>query len=230
MDTRLKKIIDESDNIVFFGGAGVSVPSGIPDFRSSNGLYSKNPEYLLSIDYFNEDKEGFSEFYKKNLVYLDAKPNKAHMFLTKLEKIGKLKAVITQNIDNLHQLAGTKNVIELHGSLYRQYCIKCKKKYTIYDVMKDKGISRCSCGGVIRPDITLYGEMLDYTSSSRAIKYIQNADVLIVAGTSLSVYPAAGYIRYFNGRKLVLINMTKTNMDYIADLVIYDDIEKVLGE
>lgn len=230
MDKRLKKLIDESSNIVFFGGAGVSVPSGIPDFRSNTGIYSKSPEYMLSYDFFCENPREFSKFYKENLVYLDAKPNKAHIALANLEKSGKLKAVITQNIDNLHELAGSKNVIELHGSLYRQYCIKCNKKYSLYDVVLDSEISKCTCGGIIRPDITLYGEVLDMESSLKAIKYIQNSDLLIIAGTSLSVYPANTYIRYFRGKNIVLINKTKTNSDYIADVLIHDDIEKVLGD
>lgn len=229
MDNRLKKLIDESSNIVFFGGAGVSVPSGIPDFRSSEGLYAKNPEYMLSYEFFSKNPKEFSKFYKKNLVYLDAKPNKAHKMLVKLEKLGKLKAVITQNIDNLHQLAGTRNVIELHGSLYNQYCVKCNKKYTLEYIMKDKDISICECGGIIRPDITLYGEALKMDSVIKAISYIENADLLIIAGTSLAVYPANMYIRYFKGPNLVIINKSKTQMDYIANLLIHDDIEKVLG-
>lgn len=230
MNKKLKELIEKNSNIVFFGGAGVSVPSGIPDFRSSNGIYSKSPEHMLSHDFFVKNPSEFSKFYKSTLVYLDAKPNKAHKYLVNLEKQGKLKAVITQNIDNLHQIAGSKNVIELHGSIYRQYCVKCKKKYTIYDVIKEKGLSLCACGGIIRPDITLYGESLEIENVMKAISYIKKADLLIVAGTSLSVYPANSYIRYFKGKHIALINKSKTSSDYIADLLIYDDIERVLGE
>lgn len=233
----LKKIIDESNNIVFFGGAGVSTESGIPDFRSEKGIYSAvseygyNPETILSHSFFMRNKEIFFKYYKKNLLYPDAKPNNAHYGLAKLEKMGKLKAVITQNIDNLHQKAGSKNVLELHGTLYKNYCMKCGKNFDLDYVTKDCGITLCDkCGGVVRPDVVLYEEGLNQDVIRNSVKYISEADVLIVGGTSLAVYPAAGLIDYFRGNKLVLINKSVTPYDKKADLIINENIGEVFKE
>lgn len=229
MYEKLKKIIDESNNIVFFGGAGVSTESGIPDFRSATGLYSHSPEYLVSRSYFNKNKEGFFEFYKKHLVYSDVKPNDAHKVLAYLEKIGKLKAVITQNIDGLHQMAGSKNVLELHGSIYRNYCMDCGTFYTLEEVMDKKGVPHCSkCNGVIKPDVTLYEEVPNMETYDKAMHYISNADVLIIGGTSLIVYPASSLVDLYGGNKLILINKDSTSYNEKADLVISDKIGKVL--
>ncbi|HAS79628.1 MAG TPA: NAD-dependent protein deacylase [Fusobacteriaceae bacterium] len=228
MYEKLKKIIDESNNIVFFGGAGVSTESGIPDFRSATGLYSHSPEYLVSRTYFNKNKEGFFEFYKKHLVYSDVKPNDAHKVLAYLEKIGKLKAVITQNIDGLHQMAGSKNVLELHGSIYRNYCMDCGTFYTLEEVMDKKGVPHCSkCNGVIKPDVTLYEEVPNMETYDKAMHYISNADVLIIGGTSLVVYPASSLVDLYGGNKLILINKDSTSYNEKADLVISDKIGKV---
>lgn len=228
MYEKLKKIIDESNNIVFFGGAGVSTESGIPDFRSATGLYSHSPEYLVSRTYFNKNKEGFFEFYKKHLVYSDVKPNDAHKVLAYLEKIGKLKAVITQNIDGLHQMAGSKNVLELHGSIYRNYCMDCGTFYTLEEVMNKKGVPHCSkCNGVIKPDVTLYEEVPNMETYDKAMHYISNADVLIIGGTSLVVYPASSLVDLYGGNKLILINKDSTSYNEKADLVISDKIGKV---
>lgn len=245
MYDELKKIIEESKRIVFFGGAGVSTESGIPDFRSESGLYhakqsyGRSPEDMLSIDFFEEDPVTFFDYYKKNLIATWAKPNPAHLALTKLEQQGKLSAVVTQNIDGLHSLAGTFQVYELHGSVYRNRCRWCGKKYDLDYVMdpenckdpdgKEDGIPRCSCGGIVKPEVVLYGEMLDEDCISGAVGAIANADTLIIGGTSLAVYPAAGFIRYFRGKHLVLINMSETPYDSEADLVIRDPIGKVLG-
>lgn len=233
----LKKIIDESNNIVFFGGAGVSTESGIPDFRSEKGIYSAvseygyNPETILSHSFFMKNKEIFFKYYKKNLLYPDAKPNNAHYGLAKLEKEGKLKAVITQNIDDLHQKAGSKNVLELHGTLYKNYCMKCGKNFDLDYVTKDYGITLCDkCGGVVRPDVVLYEEGLDQDVIRNSVKYISEADVLIVGGTSLAVYPAAGLIDYFRGNKLVLINKSVTPYDKKADFIINENIGEVFKE
>ena len=233
----LAKIIKESNNIVFFGGAGVSTASGIPDFRSSNGLYSKKlnrnftPEQAVSHSFFVRYPEEFFDFYKKNLVYPDAKPNDCHFALAKLEKEGKLKAVVTQNIDGLHQAAGSKKVYELHGSVLRNYCTKCMEFYDADYVMKTDGVPKCDkCGGVVKPDVVLYEEGLDDETINGAIKAISEADTLIIGGTSLVVYPAAGLINYFRGRNLVLINKSSTSADSKADLVINDDIAKVMRE
>lgn len=233
----LKKIIDESNNIVFFGGAGVSTESGIPDFRSEKGIYSAvseygyNPETILSHSFFMKNKEIFFKYYKKNLLYPDAKPNNAHYGLAKLEKEGKLKAVITQNIDDLHQKAGSKNVLELHGTLYKNYCMKCGKNFDLDYVTKDYGITLCDkCGGVVRPDVVLYEEGLDQNVIRNSVKYISEADVLIVGGTSLAVYPAAGLIDYFRGNKLVLINKSVTPYDKKADFIINENIGEVFKE
>lgn len=232
-----KRIVEEGDNIVFFGGAGVSTESNIPDFRSATGLYSiKNktsypPEVILSHSFFMEHPEEFYEFYKSKMVYRDAKPNAAHIALAKLEQQGKLKAVITQNIDGLHQMAGSKNVLELHGSIHRNYCMECGRNYDLDYVMNSKElVPRCEkCGGMVRPDVVLYEESLDTDVLYRAIYYISNAQLLIVGGTSLVVYPAAGLINYFKGDHLILINKTSTPYDYKADIVIHDSIGRVLS-
>ena len=233
----LKKWIEESNNIVFFGGAGVSTESGIPDFRGEKGIfkavndYGVRPEVILSHSFFKVNKDVFFDYYKKNLVCLDAKPNKAHIALAKLEEEGKVKAVITQNIDNLHQKAGSKNVLELHGTLYKNYCIKCGQQYDMEYVMNGPMVTKCEkCGGVVRPDVVLYEESLDTDVLEKSVYYIQNADVLIVGGTSLAVYPAAGLINYYRGNKLVLINKTETGYDSRADLIIRENIGEVLGK
>ena len=239
MDERLKKIIDESDNIVFFGGAGVSTESNIPDFRSEKGLYKAKTEYgmspeeMISHSFFMNHTETFFDYYKKNLIYPDAKPNKAHRALAKLEAQGKLKAVVTQNIDGLHQMAGNKKVYELHGSVLRNYCMKCHQFYDLDYIMDEyhcKGnVPICPvCGGIIKPDVVLYEEMLDEDCINKAVSAISKADTLIIGGTSLVVYPAAGFVRYFRGNHLVLINKQETPYDSHADLVIHDSIGKVL--
>lgn len=239
MDERLKKIIDNSSSIVFFGGAGVSTESDIPDFRSEKGLYNaqkqygRSPEEMLSHSFFMRHMETFYDYYKNNLIYTEAEPNKAHKALAYLEKQGKLKAVVTQNIDGLHQKAGSRNVFELHGSVLRNYCMSCGKFHDLDYIMDDKncqnGIPRCSeCGGVVKPDVVLYEEALDDACMMGAIEAIQKADTLIIGGTSLVVYPAAGLIRYFRGSNLVLINKQATQYDDRADLVINDSIGKVM--
>lgn len=239
MDERLKKIIDESENIVFFGGAGVSTESNIPDFRSEKGLYKAQQEYgcspeeILSHTFFVRKTETFFDYYKKNLIYQDAEPNKAHKALAYLEKQGKLKAIVTQNIDGLHQKAGNRNVFELHGSVLRNFCMKCHTAYDLDFIMKPENcegsIPKCSvCGGTIKPDVVLYEEMLDDNCIDGAVRAIENADTLIIGGTSLVVYPAAGLIRYFRGKNLVLINKQATPYDDRADLVINDSIGKVM--
>ncbi len=233
----LKKIIDESNNIVFLGGAGVSTESNIPDFRSESGLYNAvnkygyPPENLISHSFFVKHTELFYDYYKENLIYKEAKPNKAHLALAALEKAGKLKAVITQNIDNLHQLAGSKNVFELHGSVFRNYCTKCNEFYDVDFILNSEKVPRCKkCNGLVKPDVVLYEEGLDDYVWTSACKYISEADVLIVGGTSLVVYPAAGLVNYYKGNKLVLINKSKTSYDNEANLVIHDSIGKVLSE
>ena len=234
---QLADIIKGSDNIVFFGGAGVSTASGIPDFRSSNGLYSKklnrnfSPEQAVSHSFFVKYPEEFFDFYKKNLVYPDARPNDCHIALAKLEEEGKLKAVVTQNIDGLHQASGSKKVYELHGSVLRNYCTRCMEFYDAEYVMKADGVPKCNkCGGVVKPDVVLYEEGLDDQTISGAIKAISEADTLIIGGTSLIVYPAAGLINYFQGHNLVLINKSSTSADQRADLVINADIARVMKE
>lgn len=232
---RLKEIIDESNKIVFFGGAGVSTESGIPDFRSEKGLYKAkseygySPEYMISRSFFDMNPETFFDYYKKNLIYLDAEPNKAHLALAKLEEQGKMLGVVTQNIDGLHQKAGSKRVYELHGSVLRNYCMRCNEFYTAEDIMEMEGVPKCECGGTIKPDVVLYEEMLDDTVVSGAIHAIEKADTLIVGGTSLVVYPAAGMLRYFRGKHLVVINKGATQADHQADLVINESIGEVLG-
>ncbi len=228
----LKKMIKECHNIVFFGGAGVSTESGIPDFRSKDGLYNQKydypPEEILSHTFFMNNTLKFFKFYKDKLNTLKYEPNITHKVLTELEKSGKLKAIITQNIDGLHQKAGSKKVYELHGSTLRNYCMKCHKFYDATYVFNSKGIPKCSCGGTIKPDVVLYEEALDEETVSQAIHAINKCDMLIVAGTSLTVYPASGLIRYFNGKYLVLINKDKTDYDDMADLVIHDSLGKVM--
>lgn len=232
---KLSEIIENSNNIVFFGGAGCSCESGIPDFRSSDGLYSKklnrkfSPEQAVSRTFFMKYPEEFFDFYKKNLVYPDALPNDCHIALAKLEKMGKLKAVVTQNIDGLHQAAGSKIVYELHGTVHKNYCTKCHGFYDIDYIMSTEGIPTCeNCGGVVKPDVVLYEEGLDEDVISGAVCAISEADTLIIGGTSLVVYPAAGLIDYFRGKNLVLINKSATSADNRADLVIKDDIGKVM--
>ena len=234
---RLSQVLKESDNIVFFGGAGVSTASNIPDFRSSDGLYSKKlnrnftPEQAVSHTFFMHYPEEFFDFYKKNLVYPKAKPNDCHIALAKLEKMGKLKAVVTQNIDGLHQAAGSQKVYELHGSVLRNYCMKCHAFYGADYVLANHGVPICEqCGGVIKPDVVLYEEGLDDEIVTGAIRAIAQADTLIVGGTSLIVYPAAGLIDYFKGKHLILINKSMTSADHKADLVINEDIAKVMKE
>lgn len=205
-EEKLYEIIKNSKRIVFFGGAGVSVASGIPDFRGANGLYNKVPEGIISHHYFLENTKEFYEFYKDNLVFKNAKPNPCHEALAILEEKGYLKAIITQNIDGLHQMAGSKNVIELHGSIHRNYCMKCHKFYALEDITFDS-IPRCSCGGIIKPDVVLYEEALNDDVIEKAIYEISNADTLIVAGTSLVVYPAASFVKFFRGRNLIVINL-----------------------
>ena len=238
MDERLKKIIDESQNIVFFGGAGVSTESNIPDFRSESGLYhaqqkyGHSPEEMLSRTFYMNHTQLFYQYYKENLIYQDAEPNDAHKALAKLEEMGKLKAIVTQNIDGLHQKAGSKQVYELHGSVLRNYCERCGKFHDLDYIMDeancDSGIPKCECGGIVKPDVVLYEEMLDDNCINGAVDAIGKADTLIIGGTSLVVYPAAGLIRYFRGKNLVLINKSKTSYDDKADLVIYDAIGKVM--
>ena len=220
----LKSIIEASHNIVFFGGAGVSTESGIPDFRSQDGLYNLKyaypPETILSHSFFMSNPDEFYKFYKDKLVHANAKPNPAHIALAKLEAIGKLKAIITQNIDGLHTTAGNKNVIELHGSLHRNYCMDCNKKYSLEFMLEAEEIPLCSCGGVVRPDVVLFEEPLDESVIQNAVSSFINADLLIIGGTSLTVYPAAAFIDYFRGGKLVLINKSGTPHDCKADLII----------
>jgi NAD-dependent deacetylase len=229
---KLQDIISKSENIVFFGGAGVSTESGIPDFRSSEGLYNQKysypPEKILSHSFFIKNTKYFYDFYKNKMLFLDALPNKAHKKIAELEKVGKLKAVITQNIDGLHQKAGSKNVVELHGSVHRNYCMKCGKFYDVNTIIESLEIPTCSCNGIIKPDVVLYEESLDNDIIDKAINYISNADVLIIGGTSLAVYPAAGLIKYYRGNKLILINKAPTSMDKCANLVINESLGKVL--
>lgn len=225
------KIINESNNIVFFGGAGVSTESGIPDFRSKDGLYNQKykfpPEEILSHTFFMNNTGEFYKFYRDKMNSLKYEPNITHLKLAKLEKIGKLKAIITQNIDGLHQKAGSRVVYELHGSVLRNYCMKCKKAYSADYIFSNENIPICDCGGLIKPDVILYGEMLDDDIVSKSIEAIKNAEVLIIGGTSLTVYPANSLIYYFKGKKLILINKDFTQMDNMADLVINDSLGNV---
>ena len=230
----LNEWIQESDNIVFFGGAGVSTESGIPDFRSVDGLYNQKydypPETILSHSFFMRMTEEFYRFYRDKMLYEDVLPNKAHIALAKLEEMGKCKAVITQNIDGLHQAAGSKEVLELHGSVLRNYCMKCGKFHDMKYVKESGGIPRCECGGIIKPDVVLYEEGLDNMTISKSVNYISNADVLIIAGTSLTVYPAAGLIDYYRGNKLVLINKSATPKDGMANLIINEAVGETLWQ
>lgn len=232
MINKLKVWIEESDNIVFFGGAGVSTESNIPDFRSQDGLYNMEykypPETILSHTFFINNTGEFYRFYKNKMIYKYAKPNKAHYVLAELEDRGKLKAVITQNIDGLHQMAGSRNVIELHGSVLTNRCMKCGKKYSIDYIIESEDIPRCECGGTVKPEVVLYEESLNNDSINKAINYIYNADMLIVGGTSLKVYPAAGLIDYYRGNKLVLINKENSVVDNRADLVVQGKIGEIL--
>lgn len=228
-----KELVDKNNNIVFFGGAGVSTESGIPDFRSKDGLYNQKykypPEEILSHEFFIENTEEFYKFYKDKMDSLKYEPNITHKKLAYLEQEGKLKAVITQNIDGLHQKAGSKNVLELHGSVLRNYCIKCNKFYGAEYVFNSEGIPKCTCGGIIKPDVVLYGESLDEEVLEKSVYAIAKADLMIVGGTSLMVSPANGLIRYFRGNNLVLINKDKTPYDNLANLVINDSLGKVMS-
>lgn len=244
MDSNLKELIKKSKRVVFFGGAGVSTESGIPDFRSESGLYKAqsnyghSPEEMLSHTFFMNHTETFYDYYKNNMLYPEVQPNKAHFALARLEKQGKLKAVVTQNIDGLHQMAGSRKVFELHGSVLRNYCTRCHTFYCLDYILKpdsrkdypDSNVPRCvKCGGIIKPDVVLYEEPLDQDVMEGAVDSIANADLLIVGGTSLVVYPAAGLINYFHGNNLVLINKSETQYDHRANLVIHDAIGEVLG-
>lgn len=228
---KLKEIVEESDNIVFFGGAGVSTESGIPDFRSVDGLYNQQykypPEVMVSHSFYVSHPDEFFEFYKKKMIALEAKPNAAHLKLAELEKQGKVKAVITQNIDGLHYAAGSKEVLELHGSVHRNYCESCRKAYPVQYIVDSAGVPKCECGGTVKPDVVLYEEGLDPVTMQKTVQYIRNAEVLIIGGTSLAVYPAAGFIDYFNGKHLVVINMDETARDVHADLLINERIGEV---
>jgi len=231
---QLQEIISNTENIVFFGGAGVSTESGIPDFRSVDGLYNQRykypPEYMLSHTFYAKHATEFFDFYRKKMIFLGAQPNAAHYKLAELEQKGKLKAVITQNIDGLHQLAGSKTVIELHGSVRRNYCERCKTFFDEKFILESTGVPTCSCGGVVKPDVVLYEESLDWDLMQKAVAYISKADVLIVGGTSLVVYPAAGMIDYYRGNKLVLINRNSTPNDFRGNLLIQGSIGEVLGQ
>lgn len=231
---KLQQMIDESKRIVFFGGAGVSTESGIPDFRSVDGLYNQKydypPETILSHTFYREKTDEFFRFYRDKMICLDAKPNAAHIALAKLEEAGKLTAVVTQNIDGLHQAAGSKKVLELHGSVLRNYCETCHKFYDISAITESSGVPTCECGGRIKPDVVLYEEGLDQNTLSESVRAISEADMLIIGGTSLAVYPAAGLIDYYHGNKLVLINKTPTARDTMANLVITDSIGEVFSQ
>lgn len=231
---QLKQWIEASDNIVFFGGAGVSTESGIPDFRSVDGLYHQKydypPETILSHTFYMEKTEEFYKFYRDKMLALDAKPNAAHLKLAELEAKGKLKAVVTQNIDGLHQAAGSKNVLELHGSVHRNYCRKCGRLYDASYIKESTGVPKCACGGQIKPDVVLYEEGLDDVTMQSAIHFISRAEILIIGGTSLAVYPAAGLIDFYKGNKLVLINKSATPLDRRADLVIQAPIGEVFQQ
>lgn len=230
----LQQIIDECRKIVFFGGAGVSTESGIPDFRSTDGLYNQKydypPEEILSATFFWRHTDYFYNFYRDKMLYLDALPNAAHNKLAELEQAGRLSSVVTQNIDGLHQKAGSKRVCELHGSVLRNFCTRCKKPYSAEFIKHSAGVPTCECGGIIKPDVVLYEEGLDGDTVNRAVSAISEADCIIVAGTSLAVYPAAGFVNYFNGKYFVLINKTQTPADSRADLVIRGSVGSVLGE
>lgn len=233
---KLTDVLRESSNIVFFGGAGVSTASNIPDFRSANGLFHQklhrtlSPEEMVSRTFYERYPEDFFDFYRNHLVYPQAQPNDCHKALARLEQMGKLSAVVTQNIDGLHQKAGSKVVYELHGSVLRNYCTRCRKFYGVDAILGAGGVPRCECGGVIKPDVVLYEESLDDTVINNAVRAIMSADTLIVGGTSLIVYPAAGLIHYYRGRNLILINKSTTTADSEASLVIHEDIASVMKE
>lgn len=231
---RLRAMLAESKNVVFFGGAGVSTESGIPDFRSVDGLYSQKydlpPETIISHSYFEAHPSEFFRFYKDKMLFPDALPNACHIKLAELEAQGKLKAVVTQNIDGLHQLAGSRNVLELHGSVHRNYCLSCGRRYPLSYILASEGIPTCECGGMVRPDVVLYEEMLDSDILERSLEAIRSADMLIIGGTSLVVYPAASLIDYYRGNRLILINKSATQVDSRADLVIADSIRKVFSQ
>lgn len=231
---KLQGLIDKSRALVFFGGAGVSTESGIPDFRSQDGLYNQEykypPEVILSYSFYRRNPEEFYRFYRKKMIYMDAKPNNTHLKLAQLEKKGKCKHIITQNIDGLHQLAGSTNVLELHGSVLRNYCEKCGKYYELSCLMDREGIPLCSCGGIIKPDVTLYEEALDQNVTTKSIDAISNADLLIIGGTSLSVYPASGLVDYFKGDNIILINREETKRDGMADYIFRDSIGEFFGQ
>lgn len=231
---KLQQMIDGSRRIVFFGGAGVSTESGIPDFRSVDGLYYQKfdypPETILSHSFFISHTAELFDFYRQKMICLTARPNAAHRKLAELEAAGRLSAVVTQNIDGLHQMAGSKNVLELHGSVHRNYCQKCHKCYSAEEILNSTGIPRCSCGGLIKPDVVLYEEQLDSRTIDESLRYISEADMLIIAGTSLTVYPAASLIRYFRGSYLVLINRDPTPMDNRTSLTIHGKVGEVLGQ
>ncbi len=233
LDT-LKTWVDESSRIVFFGGAGVSTESGIPDFRSVDGLYNQKfkypPETIISHSFFERKPEEFYEFYKEKMLPLGFEPNVTHKVLARWEREGKLLAVVTQNIDGLHQKAGSRNVLELHGSVLRNYCVRCHKSYSAEFVKNSKGVPLCDCGGIVKPDVVLYEESLDQDVMYRAARAISEADLLIVAGTSLTVWPAAGMIRYYRGKRLVLINRDETPFDGEADLVLHEKLGDVFRE
>ena len=231
---RLRAAIKDSDNIVFFGGAGVSTESGIPDFRSADGIYNMKykypPETIVSHSFFIQHTSEFYAFYREKMLHPDAQPNKAHYALVKLEKQGKLKAIVTQNVDGLHHKAGSINVLELHGSRSRYYCMKCGKVYSMNVVIESEDIPRCTCGGIIRPDVVLFEESLDQNVIAKSVQAISKADVLIVGGTSLNVYPAAGMIQHYNGNMLILINKTGTSYDRYASIVIREPIGETLDK
>ncbi len=233
MYPELQRIINTSRRVVFFGGAGVSTESGIPDFRSVDGLYHQQydepPEAILSASYFRARTEGFYRFYRQKMLPLTAQPNAAHRFLAELERTGRLTAIVTQNIDGLHQKAGSRNVLELHGSIHRNRCLKCARFYPPEFIRDSTGVPKCQCGGVIKPEVVLYEEGLDDDVVSAAVHHIRMADALIVAGTSLTVYPAAGLLRYFRGKHIVLINRDATPYDAQADLVIHDSVGQVFS-
>lgn len=231
MINKLKEAINEAENIVFFTGAGMSTASGIPDFRSAKGLFTNNlhAEEIVSHSYFMNHPEQFYDFYFNRMVFKDAKPNPGHIFIASLQK-NKNVTVVTQNIDGLHTMAGSKNVIELHGTIHSNHCMKCHKKYTLQEILnKKEKVPHCSCGGIIKPDVVLYEESLDEDNIINAVKAIEEADTLIILGTSLSVYPAAGFIQYFRGRNLILINKSQTPADEYADIVIHDDINETFS-
>ena len=232
----VSKIIKESDNIVFFGGAGLSTESGIPDFRSVDGLYNQKykypPEVIISHSFFMQNPEEFFRFYKDKCLgpMLNAKPNAAHLALAKLEEMGKLKAVVTQNIDDLHHRAGSKNILELHGTSFRNHCMECHKEYSVEYIVNSDGIPRCECGGIIKPDVVLYEEGLDQDVIHKSINAISNADVLIIAGTTLIVQPAASFVNYYNGKKLILINLSEVPNESRINYIIRDKVGKVFSE